>query len=66
MPDYIDRDAVYDAILIDGGLNAYEKVYCIDIVSKIPAEDVAPRVAASHISAGLVAVINSAPTAAPI
>ena len=51
MADYIDRDAVYDAILIDGGLNAYEKAYCIDVVRKIPAAD-AQRVAASHISAG--------------
>ena len=42
MPDYIDRDAVYDAISVDGGLNAYEKAYCIDIVRKIPAADVAP------------------------
>ena len=42
MPDYIDRDAVYHAISVDGGLNAYEKAYCIDIVRKIPAEDVAP------------------------
>ena len=52
MPEYIDRDEVYHAISVDGGLNAYEKAYCIDIVRKIPAEDVAPRVAASHISAG--------------
>lgn len=42
MPDYIDRDAVYHAISVDVGLNAYEKAYCIDIVRKIPAEDVAP------------------------
>ena len=42
MPDYIDRDAVYDAILVDDGLNAYGKAYCIDIVRKIPAADVAP------------------------
>ena len=42
MPEYIDRDAVYDAILIDGGLNAYGKAYCLDIVKKIPAADVAP------------------------
>ena len=42
MPEYIDRDAVYDAISVDGGLNAYEKAYCIDIVRKIPAADVAP------------------------
>ena len=42
MPDYIDRDAVYDAISVDGGLNAYEKAYCIDIVRKIPAADVVP------------------------
>ena len=34
MDDYIDRDAVYDAILIDGGLNAYGKAYCLDIVKK--------------------------------
>ena len=42
MAEYIDRDAVYHAISVDGGLNAYEKVYCIDIVRKIPAADVAP------------------------
>ena len=42
MPEYIDRDAVYHAISVDGGLNAYEKAYCIDIVTKIPSEDVAP------------------------
>lgn len=42
MADYIDRDAVYHAISVDCGLNAYEKVYCIDIVRKIPAADVAP------------------------
>ena len=42
MADYIDRDAVYHAISVDGGLNAYEKAYCIDIVRKIPAADVAP------------------------
>ena len=42
MPDYIDRDAVYHAISVDGGLNAYEKAYCIDIVRKIPAADVVP------------------------
>lgn len=42
MPDYIDCDAVYHAISVDGGLNAYEKAYCIDVVRKIPAEDVAP------------------------
>ena len=42
MPDYIDRDAVYHAISVDGGLNAYEKAYCIDVVRKIPAADVAP------------------------
>lgn len=42
MPDYIDRDAVYHAISVDVGLNAYEKAYCIDIVRKIPAADVAP------------------------
>ena len=41
MPDYIDRDAVYHAISVDGGLNAYEKAYCLDIVKKIPAADVA-------------------------
>ena len=41
MDDYIDRDAVYHAISVDGGLNAYEKVYCIDIVKKNPAADVA-------------------------
>lgn len=41
MPEYIDRDAVYDAISVDCGLNAYEKVYCIDVVRKIPAADVA-------------------------
>ena len=42
MADYIDRDAVYHAISVDGGLNAYEKAYCIDVVRKIPAADVAP------------------------
>lgn len=42
MDEYIDRDAVYHAISVDGGLNAYEKAYCIDIVRKIPAADVAP------------------------
>ena len=42
MHDYIGRDAVYHAISVDGGLNAYEKAYCIDIVRKIPAADVAP------------------------
>lgn len=42
MADYIDRDAVYHAISVDVGLNAYEKAYCIDIVRKIPAADVAP------------------------
>lgn len=42
MADYIGRDAVYHAISVDGGLNAYEKAYCIDIVRKIPAADVAP------------------------
>ena len=42
MDDYIDRDAVYHAISVDGGLNAYEKAYCIDVVRKIPAADVAP------------------------
>lgn len=42
MADYIDRDAVYDAILVDDGLNAYGKAYCIDIVRKITASDVAP------------------------
>lgn len=42
MPEYIDRDAVYHAISVDVGLNAYEKAYCIDIVRKIPAADVAP------------------------
>ena len=63
MDDYIDRDAVYHAISVDGGLNAYEKAYCIHVVRKIPAAD-AQRVAESRISAGLVAVINSAPTAA--
>lgn len=42
MAEYIDRDAVYHAISVDGGLNAYEKAYCIDIVRKIPAADVAP------------------------
>ena len=40
MPEYIDRDAVYDAILVDGGLNAYGKAYCIDIVRKIPPDAV--------------------------
>ena len=39
MPEYIDRDAVYHAISVDVGLNAYEKAYCIDIVRKIPQED---------------------------
>ena len=42
MAEYIDRDAVYHAISVDGGLNAYEKAYCIDIVRKIPAADVVP------------------------
>ena len=42
MAEYIDRDAVYHAISVDGGLNAYEKAYCIDVVRKIPAADVAP------------------------
>ena len=42
MADYIDRDAVYHAISVDGGLNAYEKAYCIDVVRKITAADVAP------------------------
>ena len=42
MADHIDRDAVYDAISVDGGLNAYEKAYCIDVVRKITAADVAP------------------------
>lgn len=42
MADYIGRDAVYHAISVDDGLNAYEKAYCIDIVRKIPAADVAP------------------------
>ena len=42
MPEYIDRDEVYDAILVDDGLNAYGKAYCIDVVRKIPAADVAP------------------------
>ena len=42
MPEYIDRDAVYHAISVDGGLNAYEKAYCIDVVRKITAADVAP------------------------
>ena len=42
MPEYIDRDAVYDAILFDDGLNAYGKAYCIDVARKIPAADVAP------------------------
>lgn len=42
MADYIDRDAVYHAISVDGGLNAYEKAYCIDIVRKIAAADVTP------------------------
>ena len=51
MADYIDRDAVYHAISVDVGLNAYEKAYCIDIVRKIPAAD-AHRVSSSHISAG--------------
>ena len=41
MPEYIDRDAVYHAISVDVGLNAYEKVHCIDIVRKIAAADVA-------------------------
>lgn len=40
MADYIERDAVYHAISVDCGLNAYEKAYCIDIVRKIPAADV--------------------------
>lgn len=40
MAEYIDREAVYHAISVDGGLNAYEKAYCIDIVRKIPAADV--------------------------
>lgn len=42
MAEYIDRDAVYHAISVDGGLNAYEKAYCIDVVRKITAADVAP------------------------
>lgn len=42
MDEYIGRDAVCHAISVDRGLNAYEKAYCIDIVRKIPAEDVAP------------------------
>ena len=42
MAEYIDRDAVYHAISVDGGLNAYEKAYCIDIVRKIPSADVVP------------------------
>ena len=42
MPEYIDRDAVYHAISVDGRLNAYEKAYFIDIVIKIPSEDVEP------------------------
>ena len=41
MADYIERDAVYHAISVDVGLNAYEKAYCIDIVRKIPAAEVA-------------------------
>ena len=43
MAEYIDRDAVYDAILIDGRLNAYGKAYCLDIVKKIPSADVVPN-----------------------
>ena len=39
MAEYIDRDAVYHAISVDGGLNAYEKAYCIDVVRKISKED---------------------------
>ena len=42
MADYIDRDAVYHAISIDGALNIYEKAYCLDIVRKITSSDVAP------------------------
>ena len=42
MADYIDRDAVYRAISIDGALNIYEKAYCLDIVRKITSADVAP------------------------
>lgn len=42
MADYIDRYAVYHAISVDGRLNAYEKAFCIDIVRKITAADVAP------------------------
>lgn len=42
MPEYIDRDAVYHAISVDGGLNEYEKAYCIDVVRKIPDADVDP------------------------
>ena len=42
MADYIDRDAVYHAISIDGALNIYEKAYCLDIVRKITSADVAP------------------------
>ena len=42
MPEYIDRDAVYHAISVDGRLNVYEKAYCLDIVTKIPSEDVEP------------------------
>ena len=42
MADYIDRDAVYHAISIDGALNIYEKAYFLDIVRKITSADVAP------------------------
>ena len=42
MAEYIDRDAVYHAISIDGALNIYEKAYCLDIVRKITSADVAP------------------------
>ena len=42
MPEYIDRDAVYHAISVDGRLNIYEKAYCLDIVRKITSADVAP------------------------
>lgn len=41
MDEYIGRDAVCHAISVDRVLNAYEKAYCIDIVRKIPAADVA-------------------------
>lgn len=40
MPDYIDRNAVYHAISVDGALNDEEKIYFSAIVRKIPPDAV--------------------------